>query len=459
MLKNNLSKVISNEEYNNLKRLSFYTVGIEDIELLNNILRSIEEIGNSIFKDNKVKRDKISYSDHYKELLGIISAKVNDSRLVSGKERVFVKELKEKLNSIEDESIVGGIEDIKQTLHFYLNTPTSNQQSKWIVRNFEQVDGGVLLSESASADKKYHYCLVSDKMMNPKINDLLPWPIDMKMLEIFNKDNKYLDAVVTSLKEYKNFLRYSLFYATLFCKQDIEISFVKDCGDDEEQNLYFLLDMLGIKQEQNEISNIDNEFKNKIKIDNVKLDKFKEPSKVELQKASVCMYRYMLDHLIDQNTYFSNEYQIKYYTIILMFANVVDRLKNKNYKNINDMIIESEVQKTKEIFRIYLEFFDEVDMKDITTKVKKDVIDFFNEGYNNEDEYIDKKLEFLMASIKDIDDAKGENLIKSIHYSNLDCKKILKYLSDYHIKYGDINPLICEYCAQRDVCLNSFETY
>lgn len=62
-----------------------------------------------------------------------------------------------------------------------------------------------------------------------------------------------------------------------------------------------------------------------------------------------------------------------------------------------------------------------------------------------------------MASIKDLDDNKDENLIKSIHYSKLDYKKILKYLSDYNMKDEEINPLICEYCAQREVCLNSFE--
>lgn len=460
MLKNNLSKVSSNKEYFNLKRLSFYTVDIDDIDLLKDILKSIEEIGNAIFKDTKVKRDKISYSNHYKKLLSIISTKINDSKLVNEKEKEFVKELQEKLNTIENEGIVGGIEDINKTLHFYLNTPTNEQQSKWIVRNFEQVDGGVLLSDSANVDKKYHYCLVSDKMMNPKINDLLPWPIDMKMLELFNRDNKYLDAIVTSLKEYKNFLRYSLFYATLFCKQDIELSFVKDSGDDEDQNLYFILDMLGIKQDKSKISSVDNNLKNNKKImSNVKLEKFKEPSRIELQKASICMYRYMFENLIDQNMYFFNEYQIKYYTIVLMFADVVSRLKNVNYKNINEMIIESEVKKTKEIFRIYLEFFDEVDIKDITTKVKKDVIDYINEGCNNDDEYIEKKLEFLMASIKDLDDNKDENLIKSIHYSKLDYKKILKYLSDYNMKDEEINPLICEYCAQREVCLNSFEVY
>ena len=62
---------------------------------------------------------------------------------MSEKEKEFVKELQEKLNTIENEGIVGGIEDINKTLHFYLNTPTNEQQSKWIVRNFQQVDGGV----------------------------------------------------------------------------------------------------------------------------------------------------------------------------------------------------------------------------------------------------------------------------------------------------------------------------
>ena len=67
--------------------------------------------------------------------------------------------------------------------------------------------------------------------------------------------------------------------------------------------------------------------------------------------------------------------------------------------------------------------------KDITTKVKK-ILDYINEGCNNDDEYIEKKLEFLMASIKDLDDNKDENLIKSIHYSKLDYKK---YLNIYQI--------------------------
>lgn len=455
---NNISNIQKDIEYKYMKKLSFYVVSIEEVELLKNVLDSIKTIGNKIFKDTKVKKDKISYKNHYINLLKIINGKVNNSDIVNEKEREFINELQEKLSSIKGEEIEGRIEDITQTLYFYLNMPSSEQQSKWIVRNFEQVDGGVLLSESARSDKKYHYCLVSDKMMNPKLNDLLPWPIDITMLEHFNKDNKYLDAMLTSLKEYKHFLRYSLFYGALFCKQDIEVSYVKDFGDDQDQNLYFILDMLGIKSE-NEAPTIDCNIKYNENIIHTRINKFEDPSKVELQKASVCMYRYMLDHLIDENMYFSNEYQIKYYTIILMFSDIIKKLKVINFKNINEMIVESEVQKTIEKYRIYLEFFDEVDIRDISTKVKKDVIDYISECYlNNEDEYIDKKLEFLMASIKDIgDEYNDENLIKSIHYSSLNNKNILKYLGHYDMKYEAVNPLICEYCAQREVCLNSFE--
>ena len=250
-------------------------------------------------------------------------------------------------------------------------------------------------------------------------------------VRVFYKDDKYLESIITSLKEYKNFLRYSLFYATCFCRRDIEISFVKDCGDDKEQQPYFILNMLGIKEERDKASDLEtNNIENNIAI-NKRIDNFTNPSRVELQKSSICMYRYMLDHLLDENMYFYNEFHIRYYTIIMLFTDVIKKLRAKGKSQINDMIIYSEVEKSIGDFRLYLPFWNDVDMKDIENKVKKDVRDYISEGDDtNEDEYLHKKLEFLMASIRDIEDESDENLIKSIHYSFIDDKKILKYLRD-----------------------------
>ena len=181
-LKSSISQINRNDEYKNLKKLSFYTVTEEDVSCLINTFVGLREIANAIFRETKVNRDKISYSKHYKKLLDMITSKIGSSDDISKKEKEFIEEISEKLSTIDDEEIIGSIEDINQTLHFYLSAQSKDDHLKWIVRNFEQVDGGVLLSEGDS-NKVYHYCFVSDKMMNPVINELLPWPININMLE------------------------------------------------------------------------------------------------------------------------------------------------------------------------------------------------------------------------------------------------------------------------------------
>lgn len=456
-LKSSISQINRKDEYKNLKKLSFYSVTEEDVSALINAFIGIREISNAIFRESKVNRDNISYSRHYKKLLDIISSKIVNADDMSKNEKEFVEEISAKLATIDDEEIVGSIEDINQTLHYYLNTPSSDEHLKWIVRNFEQVDGGVLLSEGSDS-RKYHYCFVSDKMMNPVINELLPWPININMLEKFNMENKHLDAVITSLKEYKNFLRYSLFYACIFCKNDVEISYVKDCGREEDQNLYFILDILGLRSEKVNLGDDKIGIKQTQSATSVKLDSVVNPSRAELEKAEICTYRYLLDHIMDENMYFSNEYHIKFYIIEMLFSEVINRLSAIDRNKINEDIIDNEVSRVMYKYMRYLPFLNEVDKLDIIGKVKKDVINHIqNADIVLDQDYLDKKLEFLMASIKDIKNNEEENLIKGIFRSDLSNKKIVNYLLNNKVKDGEINPLVCEYCAQREVCLEPFK--
>lgn len=456
-LKSSISKINRDNDYKNLKKLSFYAVSQDDISILINAFIGIREIANAIFRESKVNRDSISYSKHYKKLLDIISSKIVGVDDISKREKDFVEEISAKLSTIENEEIIGSVEDINQTLHYYLNTRSKDEHLRWIVRNFEQADGGVLLSEDYG-DKKYHYCFVSDKMMNPVINELLPWPININMLERFNIDNKYLDAVITSLREYKNFLRYSLFYACIFCKKDVEISYVKDCGKEEDQKLYFILDILGVSSKK---INEDNEL---VKIQQLQfqpsteLDIMVRPSRIELEKAEICTYRYLMDNLMDENMYFSNEYHIKFYIIIMLFTEIVSELSRMDRSKINEDIIDTEVSKAIYKYIRYLPHLSEVDEADIKNKVKKDLVNHIkNADVILDQEYLSRKLEFLMASVKDIRNNEGENLIKGIFKKDLNNKKIINYLLDNRVKVEDINPLICEYCAQREICLEPFK--
>ena len=50
-------------------------------------------------------------------------------------------EIKGRLENIENTDLTGSIDDIKESLHFYLNRiDEESDESNWIVRNFEQLD-------------------------------------------------------------------------------------------------------------------------------------------------------------------------------------------------------------------------------------------------------------------------------------------------------------------------------
>ena len=78
----------------------------------------------------------------------------------------MIEDIKYRISLIEDEDIEfeGSIEDLKESLHFYLARVESKEerkdQSSWIARNFEQLDGGVLLKDATRTGRAYHIGLV-----------------------------------------------------------------------------------------------------------------------------------------------------------------------------------------------------------------------------------------------------------------------------------------------------------
>ena len=142
----------------------------------------------------------------------------------------------------------------------------------------------------------------------------------------------------------------------------------------------------------------------------------------------------------------------------MLFSEVVSKLSTIDSSKVKEDIIDSEVSRVRDKYMRYLPCLSEVDKIDIMSKVKKDVINHIEScDVELDQDYLDKKLEFLMASIKDTKNNEEENLIKGIFKSDLSNKKIVNYLLNNKIKDEEINPLVCEYCAQREVCLEPFK--
>ena len=142
----------------------------------------------------------------------------------------------------------------------------------------------------------------------------------------------------------------------------------------------------------------------------------------------------------------------------MLFSEGVSRLSAIDSSKVKEDIIDSEVSRVRDKYMRYLPCLSEVDKIDIMSKVKKDVINHIESSDAELDQdYLDKKLEFLMASIRDTKNNEEENLIKAIFRSDLSNKKIVNYLLNNKIQDEEINPLVCEYCAQREVCLEPFK--
>lgn len=450
-----------------LKHFSFYHITIPELEYFKDVIYDLESITKQIFGNQQ--QGYVNYKKHYQVLLEIISKKVTDSPMVDAKEREFVEQIKNQFENLHDLEIEGTIEDLKETIHFYLHRRSLEDSSRWIVRNFEQIDGGVLLSKTRlSRNSKYHYCLLSDQYMKVSVDDRLPWPLTQEFFDCYVKDVEELQIVLTSYKEYVNFLRYSLFYGTYYLDNELILSYVEEVGFEESKNSpYFLLNMLGLEPHIPDPPDY-SKFKIREDHDQLYLDSFDnnftfEPNEiVELQKFVTCPYRYFLDHVIEGQGYYSNEYLSKLlYQSILYFLvkktmDMDENNQKSNYKNIIKVL-------NKKLSK-YFPFWKEIHFNDLARRVTKYIEDDLKEGFHYDDYYHKLRLEFLYAKISEGRN-NGENLIKEVHLlrkNNQFKEQIEREMFTYIVNNssffeGPKSREICKYCKQKEVCLYFYQ--
>ncbi|WP_394217564.1 hypothetical protein [Halobacillus trueperi] len=459
-------EISSHLEFNQeLKVFSFFNVTSSELEYFNNVIHDLYEITRQVFGNNK--DGYINYKKHYKTLIEIILKKTN-SPMVNAKEKELVESLYKQFTNVEELEVEGAMEDLKESIHFYLNRRDSETSANWIVRNFEQIDGGVLLSRSGRAKKrKYHLAMLSDQKMKVSLSDRLSWPLTRGFFDSYKEDVTNLEIVLGSLSEYGNFLRYSLFYATYYLENEIILSYVEN-SEGEKDTPYFLLKMLGIEAEMKDVDQkslspflVGKETDSSKYGDDIDLPL---PSSsfetVELQKKVTCSYRYLLDHVIEDGGYFHNEYHCKLYYKSILYKNallaILKENQEDNYKEC--------VRKINKELSDYFPFWRNIDFYDVEVTVNNYVRDQLKSKKRDDPNYyLELRLNFLYASITEGKYSKGgDNLIKSIHHLREGYKDkrnqvendIISYLEDERqLMDHDTNPLICDYCKQRDICL------
>lgn len=443
-----------------LRRFSMYQLKVEDIEYFIDVINSLIKVGEKLFANGE---KNINFIKHYSNLLEILTEEDLGIADLSFEEKKMLDEIKLRIQEIKDVDIEGSIDDLKESLHFYLNRvdyqEDQDNQASWIVRNFEQLDGGVLLKDATKTNRTYHLAMVGDLNMNFKVKELFPWPLSEEFFLSTKLNNPNYLATLVSYREYKNFLRYSLFYAIYFLDREIKISYIEN-HHDEKNHPYYILKLLGLeavpyREEINRLYNKNNLKKMQYKIyPSIEYD----PTVDEIRNFLFCEYKYLLDEILDGGTFFEDSYlQNLFYQTMLLVLSWRD-LQGKGIEYIDRF-----VRKNNKKYKRHLILWNKINFIDAENKVIKELKKsaIINGRVRNVDKkYIETRRKFIYAKIKGFDNNSIKNLIKDVLLAEknpLIVNKIFDYINYPGRIQKNQNVEKCQFCNQNQICLQRYK--
>lgn len=424
-----------------LKGFSFYHCSSEELIYFQRVITDLVKITQRLFGSHQ--NGHVNYKEHFKKLLAIIQESY--SKDVSKKEKEILDGIEKRLSQIEHLEIEGSIADLKEVIHFYLNRLQEENDAQWIVKNFEQLEGDLLVDRSkrkkSVQSRNIHIGLMTDQKMKVPVRDLLPWPLGESFFQAYNGYLRNLDIVLTSKREYSNFLRYALFNVALFAEKDIKISYIENTGEDMETP-YFLLDMIGMKVEDEPLKNRGVNAGEERMLPTTATAVFK--SVEECRALSICSYRYMQDFLLTKDYYFQNEYQCRLYYRIMLLERVME--ESKTSRRTLEEIVEAENQKLQE----YFPFWKAIDFYDIKKRLLRSDLQGEPDSI-----YVQFRLQFLYGRLTSDTKEENRNLLAPAweHWHSFARYKQFDNLTTEEL---DVDPVICEYCTVRDICLHYY---
>ena len=452
VLSDSIKIVNSNNKFKSLEKLSFFNIKLGDLDEFKNFLVFINDTAKRLFRESD---NTIDFGKHFSTLIEIVSTPALKGHTLSKTEKDLIDEITKKLSQCSDGEILGNIEDVKEALAFYLSVKNKGDTSNWIVRDFEQIDGAVLLSRKTKA-KYYHFALLSNAHMTNQDDDVLSWPLTNEMFTSYTEINSAIPVVTAGLLERRNFLKFSLFYGTFFTKKKIKLSYIEE-ENGLEQVPYYLLKILGMEMnpyKENEYTPFidgNDEQANSNPFSVMKVD---EESK---EIFSICPFKFMQNSVMKAPIEYSNEYHIKYFVSHFMYSYVKSVLSVKDLKTSNRSKTEKKIRDEFMNLRRLFPFWDEVVFVDIENKAMDELDNFATKGSNpfTERKYERRKENFLIAQWMDYSKHTKQMNFEKDNINEM----IVSYMQSPQL-YPSRNDLphkkVCENCNFSEVCLRDY---
>lgn len=460
---NKITRVVSGAKERNISYISFFIYTEEEMRYFIQVIKDIKTIAEGLFSKNKTK-----VSDHYHHLMKSVLENDSIKRNITEEELEFVEEINERLNHINEPIEQVSINEIKDTISYYLQANINpDHEAEWIVRDFEQIDGGILLAAAQKRDHKeemeekvFHYAGLSDEYMLGKSKVQLPWPLDEAL---FRKvESPVAEICSTCRREYNHFLRYSLFYGTYFLTNNkrIVLSFIKRLGDGEAHP-YSPFSLMNLKAKPYVFEERFNEQGKLLTYDNnYEIDVLLPSDESERRCMRACFKRYLFNYCLDRGTYFSDDYYLDYMCKFFITYNYMRRHNEAvSQGKRTDQFSEEILQK----YTRYFPFLSFVDQEEIRNNIKLELTKPQNRRSVYDDVYVKSKLEFMYRKWE-VEDEHGNKENQFGYFMNTQneqsFKQVFKQFEDFvdknreFTKSAEHKEKVCEVCNQRYLCMD-----
>lgn len=445
--------IFRNNNYSPLQKLSFFNISLAELKEFKSFVEFIEVIANKLFKNVS---PLVDFGKHFKILMDIISNPSINEATLSKTEQALISEITNKLSVCNDGEVVGSIEDVKDALCFYLAASKKGDTSNWIVRDFEQIDGAVLLRKNSKASY-YHFALLSNANMTNQDDEVLPWPLSNSMFIGYADAESAIPVVTTGLLERRNFLKFTLFYGAFFTKCNIKLSYISE-ENGEEQTPYYLLNVLGLDEKlyQEEVITT-------FETDKETLKSQKKFSSQRLEQEikeifSICPYKFLQNAVIKAPIEYSSNYHIKYFVANFMYSFIKGYYNLKRVDLDLDACIATEFEKIQRLFP----FWEKIVFVDIEKNTRSQLYAYKSKLASSvptdafhELRYEKRKENFLIAQWTD---EKSGMKYMNFNKSGLDTAMEDYMLSSrlYPTRAELPHKKVCDNCNFSEICLRDY---
>ena len=353
-----LKRTMEKENEQTASKISYYSL---DDEALENLKNTLEELRSLFYEFKKVfENNRVKFRNFYELMADYLSLKASDyADELNDEIKEAVKITLEQLKSMKKVEIQGTVDLLCSTMDLYVNDQKEqrSQTSGFIIRNFEQAEGDILLSPSRK-NKIFHFAGLSDEMINSSMAEL-PYPISEQMIESASGRDVFANVFKSSLVERTNYTKYALNFSLKMNKANVKLSFIRNVAG-KEQSLYFPLKYLGlpVTSYQKYIPAVDREEDLSKSFDqpSVKLDK------TDKMEYFFCPRRMGIDSFVLENTVYRDSFSLNQYFRTLIENDIRKSRQGSHASMIKDEDLTNYIDHHKNYFP-YLSFQQEVDLR------------------------------------------------------------------------------------------------